>query len=120
MSLNGVYNVDESPDVHLIELTFDHSPEEIDIGQITQEVKGKSKDDWQSPWDEQYLDEKGEKVIGNDFEIPQEQTRTRLLFFFHFLDFGKPLLTQFGQVSLTPPSTLPLRLRNLIRYKKPD
>ena len=37
MILNGVYTVDENPEVHLVELTFDHPPEKIDIGQITEQ-----------------------------------------------------------------------------------
>ena len=120
MILNGVYTVDENPEVHVIELTFDHPPDKIDVGQITQEIQGRGKGNWQSPWDEKYLDENGEKVIGDYFDIPQGQAKTRLVFYFHFVDFDKPLLTQLGQVSLARPTTLPSRLRDLIRYEKPD
>ena len=38
MVLNGVYTVDENPEV--VELTFDHPPQEIDLEQITQEIQG--------------------------------------------------------------------------------
>jgi len=120
MILNGIYTVDNNPEVHLIELTFDNPPEEIDIGLITQELKGEESDNWQTPWDEKYLDENGEKVIGDFAEIPQGQKKTRLVFFFHFIDFSKPLLTQSGQLTLIKPITLPLRLKDLINYEKPD
>ncbi len=120
MMLNGIYTVDENPEVHVIELTFDHPPDEIDVGQITQEILGRDKSNWQSPWDEKYLDENGEKVIGDYCEVPQDQAKTRLVFYFHFVDFDKPLMTQHGQVSLTMPTSLPSRLIGLIQYDKPD
>ena len=120
MILNGIYTVEGKPDVHLIELSIDHPPEAVDMAKITQEVEGVTNGSWQSPWDEKYLDERGEAVIGDWIELPTGQTQTRLLFFFHFLNFDKPLLTPFGELRLTSPSTMPARLKDLIVYEEPD
>lgn len=99
MELIGVYKVENNSNVHLLELTFDNSPDKVDVGQITQEIKGQPQGNWQSPWDEKYLDDKGEKIIGDYFNIPKDGDKTRLVFFFHDIDFSRPLLTQKGQLS---------------------
>jgi hypothetical protein len=120
MILNGVYTVADNQDVHLIELIFDSPPEKIDVGLITQTVQGQDEGDWQTPWDEKYLDEKGENIIDDYAQRPTGQAMTRLIFFFHFLDFSKPLFTPNGPVRLTRPTSLPQRLADLITYEKPD
>jgi hypothetical protein len=120
MQLKGIYPVDNNADVHLLEITFDESPSNVDVGQITQEAKGLPRDSWQSPWDEKYLDEKGERVIGDYAEVPKAGAQTRLLFFFHFLDFSKPLITQNGELNLAQPTPLPSRLQGKIEYESPD
>jgi hypothetical protein len=120
MELIGIYTVDNNPDVHLIEITFDNSPDKVDVGQITQEIQGQPKGNWQSPWDEKYMDDKGEKIIGDYFDIPKDENKTRLVFFFHDIDFSKPLLTQEGQLTLTQPTLLPDRLKDKLTYESPD
>lgn len=120
MELIGIYTVDNNKDVHLIELAFDNSPDKVDVGQITQEVKGQPRGNWQSPWDEKYLDDTGEKVIGDYFDIPKAGGKTRLVFFFHDIDFSRPLLTQEGQLTLTKPTSLPDRLKDKLTYERPD
>lgn len=120
MELLGVYTVEDNPDVHLIELVFDKSPGEVDVGQITQEITGQPRDNWQTPWDEKYLDESGEKIIGDYADIPGSGDQTRLIFFFHYLDLTAPLLTQYGQLTLTKPTQLPDRLKGKLPYESPD
>jgi hypothetical protein len=120
MELKGIYTVDDSPDVHLVEIMFDQSPDNVDVGQITQELDGQPRGNWQSPWDEKYLSDNGEEVIGDYFDIPKGSAKTRLLFFFHNIDFSKPLLTQYEKVNLTKPTPLPERLRGKVKYESPD
>lgn len=120
MKLKGIYIVDNNPDIHIIEISFNDSPGNIDIGKITQEIEGQSSDGWQSPWGEKYLDESGEKIIGNDFYIPLKEVTTRIIFFFHYLNFSKPLLTQYGELRLSEPTQLPDRLKDNLTYEKPD
>ncbi len=107
MELKGIYNVDNNSDVHLIEILFGDTPSNIDVGQITQELEGQPRENWQSPWDEKYLDDNGEEIIGDYFDIPEEGSKTRLLFFFHDLNFSKPLLTHDGRLNLTEPMSCP-------------
>ena len=120
MELIGIYTVDNSPNVHLVEVTFDSPPDKVDVGQITQEVTGQPRDNWQSPWDEKYLDDKGENIIGDYFDIPKGGEKTRLVFFFHDIDFSRPLLTQQGQLVLKKPILLPDRLKDKLVYESPD
>lgn len=120
MKLIGVYNVEDNPNVYLIEVASDHSPDIVDVGQITQEVEGQPRDSWQSPWDEKYLDDKGENIIGDYFDVPKGGDKTRLVFFFHNVDLSKPLLTEEGPLVLIPPTALPDRLRDKLVYESPD
>jgi len=120
MELKGIYIVDGSSQVHLIEILFDDSPSNIDVGKITQEIEGQPQENWQSPWDEKYLDENGEEIIGDYFDVPKDGTTTSLLFFFHNLNFSKPLLTEGRQLTLIQPTSIPLRLRDKIKYESPD
>ena len=120
MELKGIYTVDGSLEVHLIEILFHDSPSNIDVGQITQEIEGQPQENWQSPWDEKYLNENGEEIVGDYFDVPNDGATTRLLFFFHNLNFSKPLLTPGGQLALTQPTSIPFRLRDKIKYESPD
>jgi hypothetical protein len=120
MELKGIYTVDNNKDVHLMEIIFGDSPGNVDVGQITQELVGQPKGNWQSPWDEKYLDDEGQEIIGDYSDIPTEGITTRLLFFFHFLDLSKPLLTQYGPIDLTGASSIPPRLHGKVKYESPD
>ena len=120
MQLIGVYEVENYDNVYLVELTLNEPPEKLDVGQITQEINGMDKSEWQSPWDEKYLDPTGENVIGEFFDVPKGQKTTRITFFFHELNLQLPLLTQYGPVSLTAPVTMPDRLKEIIIYESPD
>jgi hypothetical protein len=120
MELIGVYTVDGDEGVHLIELAFENPPGKVDLGQITQEIKGQPQSNWQSPWDEKYLDDKGEKIIGDCFDPPKSGDKTRIVFFFHHIDFSRPLLTQEGHLTLIKPTSLPDRLKGQLTYERPD
>lgn len=120
MTITGIYEVEGHRDVHLIEMTIDEPPEKVDVGQITQEIPLKDRLDWQSPWEERYLNAVGDKIIGEWMDIPTNESKTRMAFFFHYLDFNRPLKTQFGQIKLTNPTVMPERLRRIIKYEKPD
>ena len=47
MELKGIYIIDNNSDVHLIEIQFDDTPGNIDVGQITQELEGQPRGNWQ-------------------------------------------------------------------------
>jgi len=121
INLVGVYNVDGQSDVHLLEFKINSNHENIDIGEFTQKVEGTDRLNWQTPWDEKYLNEAGTEVTGDWLNEPVDSNeKTRLAFFFHFLDFDKPLETPFGKIVLQQPTVIPERLEGLVEYEEPD
>ena len=120
INIIGIYKVKSQKDVHLLELEIRTNPKNINIGEFTQELGGIDKYNWQVPWDEKFLDSSGIKVIGDWMNTPEDNSDfTRLVFFLHFVDFKKPLSTQFGNVKLKTEEEMPQRLLNLITYEKP-
>lgn len=120
-NLIGVYTVDGQTDVHLLELKIDASHTDIEIGEFTQQQNGIDQLDWQTPWDEKYLNEEGTEIIGDWLDAPANITGiTRLVFFLHSLDFGKSLVTPFGEIDIIQPIPMPERLSSIINYEEPD
>lgn len=98
----GIHSVEGSEEpCHLLHVVLP-ADAEFDWGEVTQEVPGQPRSNWQVAYDEQPLDD----------------SRTRWAFFFHYLDFNKPLLTPFGAVDLVPATPLPNQLRH-IQYESP-
>ena len=100
----GVHPVEADEPVHLVELLVDGDADDFDIGEVTQEVAGQPKSNWQAPYDERVLDESDGKI--------------RYAFFFHYLDFEKPLLTPAGSVAIPKPTKQPAHLKD-IEYESP-
>jgi hypothetical protein len=105
--VEGVYELPELPDYHLIEVTVEEPPSRVDPGKFTQE--GSSHAGW---W-EWYLDLENGQPLGQSPLDAYGPARTRLAFFLQSVDFSRPLLTAFGSVELPAPMTLPPRLRGL-------
>ncbi len=59
---------------------------------------------WQAPYEEQVLSE--------------ADGRTRVVFFLHYLDLTKPLLTPAGALTLPAPKKMPPRLKDIL-YEAP-
>jgi hypothetical protein len=59
---------------------------------------------WQAPYDERVVSE--------------TDARARVVFFFHYLDLNKPLLTPTGALALPAPKKMPARLK-AIMYEAP-
>jgi hypothetical protein len=115
----GAYRVRSSEPCHLVELEITGVSSQIDLSEITQEVPGQPRSNWQVPYDEQYLDVSGKRPIdpSKPWAQPQEPD-FRLVFFFHYLDFDEPLLTPFGDIELPKPKRKPRRL-GFVRYEPP-
>jgi hypothetical protein len=101
LGVHPVTVADRLRDLYLIEAEIDPPTAEFQWDGVTQEVPGEVPESWQAPYDEQALDDAG-----------------RWAFFFHCLDFSRPLLTPAGPVTLPPPSPTPQRLRH-IAYEAP-
>ena len=102
ITIKGVYSIEAKEPCHLIEVVFGSPECDYDWNGITQEVPGQPRDNWQVPWDEQCL----------------ENSKTNWVFFFHYLDLSKPLITSDGPLELPPSSSVPDYLRD-INYEEP-
>lgn len=100
----GVHPVKADEPVHLIELFVEGDLNDFDIGDVTQEVAGQRRNNWQVPYDERVLE--------------QSEECSRIAFFFHYLDLQKPLLTPSGLVLVPEPTAVPARLQD-IQYEAP-
>ena len=120
LEIVGVYTVKRSPKVKLIECIIDCPPPQVDVTKFLHPVDNMPKSSWQAAYDERYLNEKGTEVIGGFCEIPTDISFTRLVFFLHFVNIDNPLLSQFGKLRLPAESSMPDRLKNLIKYSPVD
>ena len=100
----GVHPVKADEPVHLLELLVEGDVQELNIGDVTQEVTGQPRADWQVPYDERLLEQTDKAV--------------RYAFFFHYLDLKRPLLTKHGRLSLPGLTETPAHLRG-IDYEPP-
>ena len=118
IELIGVYQIEASPNVHLIELIINVPPNKVDVFSFTQRDDILPRDSWQVPYDEFYLNKEGTKVIGRfgDQDKLSEETGTRIAFFMHYINFNKALLSQFGETLLLRPTHMPERLSKIINY----
>ncbi len=115
----GVHPVATPALCHLMELTIGNVEGNLDLGEVTQETGRQPRENWQVPWDEVWLDQEGRAPV--DAERPDRQpegTDLRVAFFFHYLDFSRPLLTPAGPIDLPPETAVPERLR-FRRYEPP-
>lgn len=120
IELIGIYEVSGHEDVHLIELAINTNHNNVDIGQFTQTQDGIDRLNWQAPWDEKYLNADGTIITGDWMDSPNDSSDyTRLTFFLHFIDFEKPLLTQWGELELKSTEQMPERISSIIEYEKP-
>jgi hypothetical protein len=96
----GIHRVPADQPVHLVELEVEGDAADFDLGEVTQEVPGQPKSNWQAAYDE--------REVGDN----------RFAFFFHYLDTAKPLLSPVGPLTLPPESPIPKHLQG-IEYEQP-
>ena len=114
VTLIGVYVVPGEENTYLIELAIKQSPALIDIGSILQKDDGKNKRDWQTAYDERYLDENGETIIGDFFNHKTlSGDTTRVVFFMYLESLDKPLSTPYGDIPLGNATEIPARLATI-------
>ena len=109
----GVYPVEAPEPVHLVELRFTNCACPVDVVEITQENPEQPKSNWQVPWDEKNVGRDGNIAL-DSFDASPNAGEVRLVFFFHYLDLDKPLLTPAGPVRLPVPTEKPNRFRFMV------
>jgi hypothetical protein len=100
----GVYPILAPVPCHLIEIVLAKPDGELDFRAFTQEIPGQPRANWQVAWDERILSRTPDRI--------------HAVFFLHYLDFERPLLTPFGPVRIPVPSALPTYLDD-IQYEPP-
>ena len=98
----GIHPVNAPDPCHLIEVQITPSNQEFDWSSVTQEIEGEPNINWQVPWDEQELD----------------ASNGQWIFFFHYLNLSKPLITPDGPKILPKTTVIPEHLKN-IEYEEP-
>ncbi len=99
----GIYPVEQAPEpCFLFEIEFDTPVGDYPWEEVTQELPGQPRENWQVPWDERPLDDCGK----------------RWAFFFHYLDLSRKLRTADGELDVISPSDWPQHL-SYIEYEEP-
>jgi hypothetical protein len=112
----GVHLVDVDHFCHLIELLVCDPAREFSLTALTQPVEGVEEARWQVPYDEKFFEAESCRLLQADvFDVPDRDSY-RLAFFFHYLDFAKPLRSSFGPLQLPPPLPRPDHLM-FLRYE---
>jgi hypothetical protein len=116
----GVYPVPEAEEpCHLIDVVVRDASGPIALSDFTQEIPGQPRENWQVPYDDRILDDTG-RLLADTFEAERKPDLwtgdVRLIFFFHYLDVDKPLLTPFGPATVPQPTERPEPLR-IIQYE---
>jgi hypothetical protein len=102
--LVGIHHVEAAEPVHLLEIEIEGDAEDFDFGEVTQELPGQPRSNWQVAYDER--------------EVGRNSGYVRFAFFFHYLNFKKPLLSSVGPLDLPPDSPVPDHLRDIV-YEEP-
>ena len=110
----GIYPVEASEPIHLVELIINDSDGKFSFYDITQEVPGQTQDNWQVPYDEKILNNDGTSIKSDPFYKEDSEGDwlgdVRVIFFFHYLNLESAMKTPFGDVVLPPESDKPDRL----------
>jgi hypothetical protein len=115
----GVYPVGAPEPCYLIELWVRGLDGAFDLPQITQAILDQPESYWQVPYDTKFLNEDGTALIGEQFLYTiTGKGDFRIAFFFHYLDFSKPLLSSAGPLKLPEPSERPSRIQ-FFEYEPP-
>ena len=94
----------------------------FDPARFVQPDPGEPEENWQVAYDERAMNVTGDTAITDSFELASRpdllQGDVRLVFFMHYLDAARPLITPFGALELPTPTDRPQRLSS-IEYEEP-
>ena len=124
LEIVGIYRIEATETVHLIEVTFNNVDVVPDLIGFTQALPDQPRENWQVPYDECLLDSSGSSIIDSGGQFSPDHPElwkgnVRMAFFFHDLDLAKPIRTPYGEMVLPREEKLPGRL-TMIKYDPPD
>lgn len=111
----GCYDYNE--EWYLIEFALDFPPSEIDLSKIFVPEQGLDKEDWQTPYMEQYLNADGTAKICETYKIPSDRSPCRVVFFLYKVS-ADTLSTPYGDFPLSTGAKVPVRLEHLIDFEE--
>ena len=86
----GVYPVEASEPVYLVEIEIHDCTGKINLSDISQEMPGQLRSNWQVPYEDKILNHDGKSIKADSFlgmDKPDDWIGfVRLTFFFHYLD----------------------------------
>jgi len=119
LKLNGVYKIENIENIHIVELEAQAEINDLEVSQITQVVSGEERLNWQSPYDEKFVNSTNE-LIGDWKDIPSSiKPGEKIIFFFHELDLEKPIKTQYGNLDISGTTETPEWITKLMKYEEP-
>jgi len=119
IELIGVYPVISAEPCHLIELGISCFNRNMNMDAFTQILTEVDRENWQAPYDEAFLNPTGDALANKaDQYTPPEGPNCRLVFYFHYLDFGEPLQTPAGPIRIPNSTPMPGRLK-FLEYEAP-
>lgn len=121
--IHGVHKVRCKEPCYLIEMSIIENDQEFKLQDVSFEAiippYGQRN---QAPFEEHFISEDGSEILGDysyGWDNPNIfKTDFRIAFLMHYLDFEKPLKTQYGDVTLPQPTPKPSRLKS-IKYISP-
>jgi len=104
--------IDELSDVVLLDIEVENADENFDVGDFKQPASD------QAPYLDAYLTPDGNRIL-SWFKPPSENS-FRIVFFLHFFDPSKTLLSSYGELKIPPIQEMPPHLEELIPYEPAD
>ncbi len=106
--------------VALIETLIKRPDERFTINDFVQSQPGLPRDRWQAAYLVRFLDAEGLALLEcEDDETPQRD-HYRCVFYLHYYEDGKPLMTSYGERFCPPISPMPDRLLRLAPFHPVD
>ena len=104
----------------LVEMAADVTPSRIPWHKFQVPAEGIGPDNWQAPYQEQYLNSDGTERICDLYDLPEEDTAPSRFVFFLYRDGSEKLVCPYGEYSLTDPQPLPQRLADIVEFESDE
>ena len=122
IEIHGVYEVRAPQPCYIVEVSVRESEGELKLSEVVFNVKVGRRKTSQAPFEEHFLSEDGETVLG-DYRYGWDHPDAwigdvRLVFLMHYLKAGETIDTPYGPLTIPEPTKRPGRLKK-IKYVSP-